>query len=113
MDFNMAVSPRGYTRKEVQTVRQRVAVGQKTATIELDASTTVEEIRFGDAFSKVSFQATGTLQGTIEFSISGQNWVNSTAIPAANAIGTFSTHNVEGVRITRTSGSGQLFIAAT
>lgn len=106
-------APRGYTRKEVQTVRQRVATGQKSATEVLDGTTTVEIIRFGGAMAKVSFQASGTLLGTIEFSISGLNWVSSTAIPAANAIGSFNTHNIEGVRVTRTSGTGQLFIAAT
>jgi hypothetical protein len=109
----MATAPRGYTRKQVQSVRQRVATGQKDATGVLDGTTTVEVIRLGGAMSKISFQATGSLQGTIEFSLSGENWVSSTAIPAANAIGSFNTHNVEGVRVTRTSGTGQLFIGAT
>lgn len=106
-------APRGYTRKDVQSVRQRVATGQKSATETLDASTTVEIIRFGGAMEKVSFQASGSLAGNIEFSISGLNWVSSTPIPGSNAIATFSAHNVEGVRITRTGGTGQLFIAAT
>jgi hypothetical protein len=112
----MTTAPRGYTRKEVQTVRQRVATGQKSATAVLDGSTsdlTVEVIRFGGAMEKVSFQASGTLTGTIEFSISGENWTSSTAIPGANAIASFNTHNIEGVRVTWTGGVGQLFVAAT
>jgi hypothetical protein len=109
----MSVSPRGYTRKDVQTVRQRIAAGEKVVTEELSASNTVEVIRLGGAMSKISFQASGDLQGTVEFSISGLNWVSSTAIAAANGIVTFSAHNVDGVRVTRTSGTGQLFIAAT
>lgn len=108
----MPTAPRGYTRKEVQTVRQRVVTGEKVATGVLDASNTVEIIRFGGAMSKVSFQASGDLAGTIEFSISGLDWVSSTAIASSNAIASYNTHNVEGVRVTRTSGSGQLFIAA-
>ena len=106
-------NPRGYTRKEVQSVRQRVATGQKDATGVLDATTTVEIIRLGGAMSKVSFQASGSLQGTVEFSLSGLDWVSSTAIPASNAIASFSTHNIEGIRVTRTAGTGQLFIGTT
>lgn len=111
----MATAPRGYTRKEAQQARQKVATGTKTATNVLDGltpETTVEVIRFGGAMSKVSFQATGDLAGTVEFSISGMNWFTSTAIPAANGPASFTAHNVDGVRVTRTGGTGQLFIAA-
>lgn len=108
-------APRGYTRKEVQTVRQRVATGVKTATDQLDGSTpdlTVEIIRFGGAMEKVSYQANGNITGTIEFSIDGQAWFGSVAIPATGVPGTYSTHNIEGVRVTRATGSGQVFFAA-
>lgn len=108
----MATAPRGYTRKETQLVRQWVSTGVKTATGTLDGTTTVEVIRFGGAMQKVSYQASGDLAGTIEFSIDGLNWFGSAALPAANAPASYNTHNTEGVRITRTSGSGQLFIAA-
>lgn len=111
----MATAPRGYTRKDVQTVRQRVATGVKTATDTLDGSTpelTVEIIRFGGAMSKVSFQGSGNLVGTVEFSIDGLNWFSSTAIPGSNAPASYTTHNVEGVKVTWTSGTGQVFLAA-
>ena len=111
----MTTSPRGYTRKDVQTVRQRVSTGVKTATEILDGSTpalTVEIIRFGGAMQKVSYQASGNITGTIEFSIDGLNWFSSTALPSSNAPGSYSTHNVEGVKVTRSTGTGQVFIAA-
>ena len=106
-------APRGYTKKDTQTVRQWVATGVKTATGTLDATTTVEILRFGGAMQKVSYQGSGDLAGTIEFSIDGLAWFGSVALPAPGTPASYNTHNVEGVRVTRTSGSGQLFIAAT
>lgn len=106
----MALAPRGYTRKEAAQAKQRVSSGTAIATAVLDASNTTEDLRFPTG-AKVSFQATGDLAGTILFSISGEEYVSSVAIPAANALGSFNTHNVCGIRVTRSGGSGQLFIA--
>jgi hypothetical protein len=103
----------GITKKESQLSRQLINTGAKMATDSLDASTTVNIVRFGTPVAKVSFQGSDTLAGTIEFSINGVNWTGSTAIPGSNAIGSFATHNVTAVRVTRTSGSGFLTIAAT
>lgn len=108
----MALAPRGYTKKETAQAKQAVATGLRTATGVLDGTTTVEIMRLG-AGSKVSFQATGDLAGTVEFSISGLSWFGSTAIPGTNAPGSYNTHNVDGIKVTRTSGSGQLFVVVT
>ena len=102
-----------YSKKEAQRVRQKVSVGTALVTGLLDAATTVEVLSFGGAMSKVTFQGTDTLAGTVEFSVNGINWFSSTAIGAANAAVSFSTHNFNSMRVTRSGGSGQLAIAAT
>ena len=107
----MALAPRGYTKKETAQAKQPVATGMRTATGTLDATTTVEVMRLG-ACSKVSYQSTGDLAGTVEFSISGLNWSTPVAF-TATVMASYNTHNVDGIRVTRTGGSGQLFIVGT
>lgn len=77
---------------------------------ELDASKTVDIITLGFSAEKVSFQATGDLAGTIEFSINGKDFFGSASI--STTPGSYSTHNVSSVRITRATGSGRVAIAA-
>lgn len=77
---------------------------------QLDANKTIDIISLGFASEKVSFQATGNLAGTIEFSINGKDFFGSAAISTTPS--SYSTHNVSSVKITRTSGSGKLAIAA-
>jgi hypothetical protein len=101
-----------YSKKDVQRAKQAVAVGVGISTSTLDATTTVEILQFGGAMSKVTFQGSGNLVGTVEFSVNGINWFSSTAIAAANAPTTFSTHNFNSMRVTRTSGTGTVAVAA-
>jgi hypothetical protein len=101
-----------FSRQDIQSLQLPVRTGDKTITGVLDGTTTVQIVDLGDVFAKVSFQATGTLLGTIEFSLNGVNFANSTAIAAANAIASFSTHNVCSIRVTRTSGTGRLVMAS-
>lgn len=98
-------------KKASQKIRQQVSGGLKTATGTLDGTTTVEIVEFGAAMSKVSWSSTGTLAGNIEFTINGQTWFTSTAFVAGTP-GSFTAHNVNAVRITRTGGTGELAIAA-
>lgn len=77
---------------------------------QLDENKVTDIISLGFASEKVSFQATGDLAGTIEFSINGKDYFGSAAI--STTPGSYSTHNVTSVRVTRTSGSGKLAIAA-
>lgn len=102
-----------YSKKDVQRAKQAVSVGVGLSTGTLDAVTTVEVLQFGGAMAKVTFQGAGTLAGTVEFSVNGTNWFSSTAIAGANAPTTFSTHNFNSMRVTRTAGTGTLSIAAT
>lgn len=99
-------------KKASQKVRQQTSGGLKTATGTLSASPSVEVIEFGAAMAKVSWSSTGTLAGNIEFSINGSTWFSSTAFVAGTP-GSFNTHNVNAVRVTRTGGTGELAIAAT
>lgn len=101
-----------FSRQAIQLVQQPVRTGDKASTGILNGVTTVQIVELGDVFSKVSFQASGDLLGTVEFSINGTNFTNSTAIAAANAIASFSTHNVSSIRVTRTSGTGRLVTAS-
>lgn len=99
-------------KKASQKIRQQVSGGLKTSTGTLSASPSVEVVEFGAAMAKVSWSSTGTLAGNIEFSINGQTWFSSTAFVAGTP-GSFSAHNVNAVRVTRTGGTGELAIAAT
>lgn len=100
-------------KKHSQKIRQQTASGVALSTGVLSSLTTVEIIELGGAMSRVTFQGTGDLAGTVEFSVNGQNWFSSTAIAAANAPTTYSTHNFNSIKVTRTSGTGRLAIAAT
>ena len=61
---------------------------------------------------KISFQATGTVAGTIEFSLTGVDYKNSTAIAATQGIVTYSTSLAKKLKITTTGGgTGRLVIA--
>lgn len=102
-----------YTKKETQRARQNVTVGTKLVTQVLDATNPVEILHFGGAIARVTFQATDSLAGTVEFSVNGTNWFGSTAIPGANAPQTYTTNNFNSMRVTRTGGTGKLAIAAT
>lgn len=100
-----------YSKKDVASVKQPIRTGEKIISSVLDASITTEIIEFGDVASKVSFQASGDLAGNVEFSLDGENFKNTTAIGASNAIVSFNTHNVSAVKITRSGGSGSVVFA--
>lgn len=101
------------SKKASQKIRQQTHAGVKMVTGILDGTTAVEILELGGAMAKVTFQGTGDLAGTVEFTVDGQHWFSSTAIAGANAPTTYSTHNFNAIKVTRTSGSGQLAIAAT
>jgi hypothetical protein len=98
-------------RRQREKVTQQVKTGSRLTSTLLDASSTVDIITFGTVAEKVSFQGDGDLAGTVEFSIDGINWKNSTAIGATNAIVSFNTHNSAAIRVTRSGGSGRLHVA--
>lgn len=101
------------SKKFSQKIRQQTHVGVKTSTEVLDASTTVEIIEFGAAMARATFQGSDDLAGTVEFSVNGKNWFSSTAIAGSNAPTTYSTHNFNAIKVTRSGGAGFLAIAAT
>lgn len=100
------------TKAQARQVRQPSLVGDMAITATLDGTTTTEIITFSAVAEKVSFQADGDLAGTVEFSIDGVNFKNSTAIGATNAIVTFNTHMSKVIRVTRSGGSGKLHVLA-
>jgi len=99
-----------FTREQLAKKTQKVSVGSQFSTEVLDAVTTEQIISLGSSASKVSFQSNDTLAGNVEFSINGVDWKDSTAF-AANALTSYSSHNVLAIKVTRTSGSGKLSIA--
>ena len=106
-------APQGYTKKETRKAREKVSASDMVATAILDGSTpelTVEICQFGVVAEKVTFQANSTLAGTIEFTANGTDWYGSTAIAGSNAPVSYSTHLAKAARVTRSAGSGQLFI---
>lgn len=100
-------------KKASQKIRQQTSGGLKAVTGLLDGTTTTEILELGAAMSRVTFQGSGDLAGTVEFSVNGTTWFSSTAIAGANAPTTYSTHNFNAMKVTRSGGSGQLSIAAT
>lgn len=107
----MAAEPRGYTRKEAQQARQKVSPGVKVTSVELDGTTTTEDIKLGTPAEQVSVQGTGTLAGTFEVSLNGTDFVAGGSIAVA-AINNYSTSLVVAVRVNRTSGTGRAVVVA-
>lgn len=100
----------GLSKKDARRLRQPTLVGDMQVTGTLDGTTTTETLTLSCVAEKVSFQADGDLAGTVEFSIDGINFKNSTAIGATNAIVTFNTHMVKVLKVTRSGGSGKLHV---
>lgn len=101
----------GYSKKEARKAREKVSVADMVSTEILSASPSVEIVQLGIPADKVSWQSDGDLAGTVEFTINGVTWVASTAF-TATVIGTYSASLVKAIRVTRTSGTGQLHILA-
>ena len=98
--------------KDIEKIRQKVKTGEFRVTGVLDAAVTSEIILFSDVYEKLTFQGTSTLTGTVEFSLDGVNFKNSTAIGASNALVTFSTHSFRAVKVSRATNSGNVLLAA-
>ena len=86
--------------------------GVRYRTVDLDGTTTEDVVQLGISASKVSFQRQGNLTATIEFSLNGEDFQDSTNISNA-AIGSYDTHIVTVVKITRTDGEGSVVVAAS
>lgn len=97
-------------RAEAQQKRQQVGIGD-VQSIQISADGDYE-LELGIVAEKISFQVTGTLAGTVSFSLTGVDYKNPTAIGATNAIVTYSTSLAKKVKITTTGGgSGRIVIA--
>ena len=101
----------GLDIKNREKAVQKVKTGVKYSTVTLDATTTTEEFHNIGVLEKVTFQASGTLVGTVEFSLDGTQWTSSTAIGAVGTLVSFSTHIIAAIKVNRTAGSGKLSIA--
>ena len=99
------------SKAQARKVRLPVLEGDYAITGQLDATTTTEDILLSSPVPSVTFQSDGTLAGNVTFSVNGVDFASSTAF-AANAMVTFSTHNVRVMRVTRTGGSGKLHVIA-
>lgn len=102
----------GFSKKQTAVARQRISASLVVSSNVLDATKTTDILVLQDPFKKISFQATGSLAGTVEFSIDGIHFFGSVAIPGANAPASYEAHNVVFVKVTRTSGSGTVVVAA-
>ena len=99
------------TKEQARKVRQPVSTGDLSLTISLDAVTTSEIKSLSISAEKISWVSDGTLAATVEFSIDGVTFFGSVA--AAVAVpGSYNTHLVRAVRVTRTAGTGKLHLLA-
>jgi hypothetical protein len=99
-------------RRQREKVAQQVKTGSRLSSVLLDGTTTSDIITFGTVMEKVTFQADGDVAGTIEFSVDGKSWDDSTALGASGVMVSYNTHNVTAVRVVRSSGSGRVHLAA-
>lgn len=100
-----------YNKKEIAALKQKVLTGTKVATNTLDGTVTTEIIKFPEPVSKFSVQSTGNLAGDVTVSVNGEDFVTGVSF-TAGALASYNTHNVSAIKVTRTSGSGTLAIAA-
>ena len=100
-----------YDKTQSRVPRRAMLAGDKQMTAELSASVTVQVIQLTMVAQKVTWQSTGTLAGNVEFSSNGTDFYTSTAF-TANVVGSYNTHNVVAVRVTRTGGTGKLAVLA-
>ena len=96
-------------KADSQQKRQLTGIGD-IQSINITSNGTYE-IELGIVAEKVSFQATGTVAGSVEFSLTGVDYKNSTAIAATQGIVTYTTSLVKKIKVTVTSGTGRLVIA--
>jgi hypothetical protein len=99
------------TKEQARKVRQPVVTGDLALSVSLSASATTETKILSISAEKVSWQSDGTLAGNIEFSIDGVTFFGSTAF-TAGVPGSYSTHLVRAIKITRTGGTGKLHVLA-
>ena len=100
---------RGATRKDVIQGMRKPFHGDILTTKELDATTSVEILKIANPGEVVAWQRAGTLTGTVEFSLNGVDFTDSTVFNTA-AVGVFSTYPVRFIKVTRTAGSGKLVV---
>lgn len=107
----MATEPRGYTKKEVQSVQQKTAQGVRLISGQLDATTTQEIVKLGTVAEQISVQTTGSLTVNFEVSLNGTDFVGTTAASAA-AISNYTASLAASVKLIRTAGEGTAVIVA-
>ena len=99
------------TKEQARKVRQAVQTDDLSLSIALDGTTTIDTRIFSVVAEKVSWQSDSTLAGTVEFSINGTDFFGSVAF-AATAPGSYNTHLIRAIKITRTGGAGKLHLLA-
>lgn len=103
------------SKVQARKVRQPVVVSDHAVTTVLDATNTTEIITLSIVAEKITVQSTGTLAGDVTVSVDGVNFetgVSFVANTMANHGFNGTVHLIRVVKITRTSGSGQLHIVA-
>lgn len=99
------------TKQQARRTSQSMFTGDIQQAI-LNASDPEVIMIFSNIAEKISFQASGDLAGTVEFSLNGKDFKESVAIPASNAIENYDSSLVKAVKISRTSGTGRIVVAA-
>lgn len=95
--------------KDAKQKRQPVGITDIQSFSFTGAGTQIVELSI--VAEKISFQQEGTLTGTVEFSLTGQTFVGSAAIPASGNISNYTTSLAKVIKITVASGAGRLVIA--
>ena len=100
-----------YSKLQANKARQQVRNDEMQTTAVLSGAGSAV-LNLSLVASQISFQAQGSLLGTVSVSLDGITYVSAGSIAAANAIASYSSSLVRHVKVTWASGSGTLLVAA-
>ena|SRR5690606_9185524 len=102
-----------YSKQQINSKIRFIGNGDIYTTDTLDATTTEYILTIANPPEIISFQRTGDLQYTVDFSITGKDYPASLQKAVSDeTITTVKDNLYKYVKVTRTSGSGKLIILA-
>jgi hypothetical protein len=99
------------TKPQARKVRQPVLIGDMHVTKVLDGTNTVEIIELSSVAEKFTVQSSDTLDGSLEVSVNGVDYVGIGNFFAGTLV-SYNSHLIMKVKVTRTAGSGKLSLVA-
>lgn len=102
--------PRGATLQTVLRKQRFPGQGDFFVTETIDATNTVEVISIANPGKILAYQAKGTLEASVEVSLTGVDYVSITPNATTNLIQSYDVAPIRYIRFTRVSGEGQVVV---